>query len=201
MLGKVLTTAIAKAHRCGQLEFTLQLNDQIALVKQYAIPYVEITNVETANQAMVVHIGYSAGTSMPGDFLHIITAKALKPDSGFFAISVGFEAVELKMLTADESVGVYKVLCPTSLQQCHTPFTVEAHEGGHRSKPHEVTSVQSLALVDNTGVSGAARTMLFEASTCTLPLPCYVMLCCVLPGKYACLSCGTVSALQQKIVL
>ncbi len=114
---------------------------------------------------------------------------------------MGFEAVELKMLTADESVGVYKVLCPISLQQCHTPFTVEAHEGGHRSKPHEVTSVQSLALVDNTGVSGAARTMLFEASTCTLPLPCYVMLCCVLPGKYACLSCGTVSALQQKIVL
>ncbi len=72
MLGKVLTTAIAKAHCCGQLDFTLQHNDQIALVKQYAIPYVEITNVETGNQAMVVHIGYPAGTSMPGHFLHIV---------------------------------------------------------------------------------------------------------------------------------
>jgi hypothetical protein len=91
---------------------------------------------------------------------------------------VGFEAVELKMLTADESVGVYKVLCPISLQQCHTPFTVEAHEGGHRSKPHEVTSVQSLALVDNTGVSGAARTMSFEASTCAVL--CCAVLCCAL---------------------
>ncbi|DBA75429.1 TPA: hypothetical protein ACH3X1_010689 [Trebouxia sp. C0004] len=157
MLGKVLTTAIAKAHCCGQLEFTLQLNDQIALVKQCANPYVEVTHVDVDNQATVVHIGYSAGSSVPNDFLHIITAKALKPDLGFFAILVGFEAVELKILTADESVGVYKVLCPASLQRRHTPFTVEAHEGGHRSKPHVVTSVQSSAPVDNTGVSGAQR--------------------------------------------
>ncbi len=157
MLGKVLTTAIAKAHRCGPLEFTLQLNDQIALVQQCGVPYVEVKNVEVYNQAMVVHIGYSAG--MPGDFLHIITSKALKPDSDFVAISVDFEAVELEMHSADASVGVYKGLCPASLQQCHTPFFVEAHEGGHRSKPHEVTSMQSLAHVDDTGVSGTARTM------------------------------------------
>ena len=153
MLGKVLTTAITKAFP-GRLEFTLQLNDQIALVQQYGFPDVEVKNVGVHNQAMVVHIGYSAG-----DFLHIITSKALRPDSGFFAISVGFEAVKLEMHTADGSVGLYKGLCPASLRQCHTPFTVEAHEGGHRSKPHEVTSVQSLALVDDTGVSGTARTM------------------------------------------
>ena len=63
------------------------------------------------------------------------------------------------MHAADASMGVYKGLCPASLQQCHTPFFVEAHEGGHRSKPHEVTSVQSLDRVDDTGVSGIARTM------------------------------------------
>ena len=70
------------------------------------------------------------------------------------------------MHTADESVGVYKVQCPASLQQCHTPFTVEAHdhEDGHRSKLHEITSVRRLTPVGNTDVSDTARTMSFEAS-------------------------------------
>lgn len=175
ILSTAVTTALAAA--CQQLGrpqfgYTLQLNNQTALVKKLSTAEASLCPVKDGCVPSIARVTLATHGLCDAPVLEISVTDINSSSCSFVAKLPGqFEAVKLDTVAEDMQLGQYLVSCPDSVRACQGSFQVEAQQGNLRGESYTIDSFQSLEAMQSRAVPG---------NSCAIILCCAVLCFAVL---------------------